>query len=81
MLPNYLSKLVSGIKGTNFMNILQEKFKRFSFFYDKTAGRWMNGLLERLESDSEARERFELIHCFPIRMVSPIWNGDFLIPS
>lgn len=58
MLPNYLSKLVSGIKGTNFMNILQEKFKRFSFFYDKTAGRWMNGLLERLESDSEARERF-----------------------
>lgn len=58
MLTNYISKLTSGIKGTRSNEFIQNRFKRFSFFYDKTRGKWMNSLLERLETDPEARSRF-----------------------
>jgi predicted NAD-dependent protein-ADP-ribosyltransferase YbiA (DUF1768 family) len=56
--PSYATTLVKKLRGPEF---IESEYKPVDFLYDKKQGRWLNSLIDDLENDAEARDKFNHI--------------------
>lgn len=59
--PSYATTLVKKLRGPEFKEFIEREYKPVDFLYDKQQGRWLNSLIDDLENDSEARDKFNHI--------------------
>lgn len=59
--PSYATTLVKKLRGPEFKEFIESEYKPVDFLYDKKQGRWLNSLIDDLENDAEARDKFNHI--------------------
>ena len=59
--PSYATTLVKKLRGPEFKEFIESEYKPIDFLYDKKQGRWLNSLIDDLENDAEARDKFNHI--------------------
>ena len=59
--PSYATTLVKKLRGPEFKEFIENEYKPVDFLYDKVQGRWLNSLIDDLENDAEARDKFNHI--------------------
>lgn len=59
--PSYVTTLVKKLRGPESEAFINKEYKEVDFLYDKKQERWLNSLLDDLENDSEARDKFNHI--------------------
>lgn len=59
--PSYATTLVKKLRGPEFKEFIESEYKPVDFLYDKEQGRWLNSLIDDLENDAEARDKFNHI--------------------
>lgn len=59
--PSYATTLVKKLRGSEFKEFIESEYKPVDFLYDKKQGRWLNSLIDDLENDAEARDKFNHI--------------------
>lgn len=59
--PSYATTLVKKLRGPESGKFIDKEYKDVDFLYDKKQGRWLNSLLDDLENDAEARDKFNHI--------------------
>ena len=59
--PSYATTLVKKLRGPEFKEFIESEYKPVDFLYDKEQGRWLNSLLDDLENDADARDKFNHI--------------------
>lgn len=59
--PSYATTLVKKLRGPESGEFIVKEYKDVDFLYDKQQGRWLNSLLDDLENDVEARDKFNHI--------------------
>ena len=60
-IPSYATTLVKKLRGPEFKEFIESEYKSVDFLYDKEQGRWLNSLIDDLENDAEARDKFNHI--------------------
>lgn len=55
--PSYLTTLIKKLKGSEAEEYIEREYKPVDFLYDKQQGRWLNHLIEDLETDEDARDK------------------------
>lgn len=55
--PSYLTTLIKKLKSNEAEEYIEREYKPVGFLYDKQQGRWLNHLIEDLESDKDARDK------------------------
>lgn len=59
--PSYATTLVKKLRGPEFKEFIESEYKPVDFLYDKEQGRWLNSLIDDLENDADARDKFNHI--------------------
>lgn len=59
--PSYATTLVKKLRGPEFKEFIESEYKPVDFLYDKEQGRWLNSLIDDLENDADARNKFNHI--------------------
>lgn len=59
--PSYATTLVKKLRGPEFKEFIKSEYKPVDFLYDKEQGRWLNSLIDDLENDADARDKFNHI--------------------
>lgn len=59
--PSYATTLVKKLRSSEFKEFIESEYKPVDFLYDKKQGRWLNSLIDDLENDAEARDKFNHI--------------------
>lgn len=59
--PSYATTLVKKLRGPESKKFIENEYKSVDFLYDKVQGRWLNSLIDDLENDAEARDKFNHI--------------------
>ena len=59
--PSYATTLVKKLRGPEFKEFIENEYKPVDFLYDKEQGRWLNSLIDDLENDADARDKFNHI--------------------
>lgn len=59
--PSYATTLVKKLRSSEYKEFIEREYKPVDFLYDKQQGRWLNSLIDDLENDSEARDKFNHI--------------------
>lgn len=59
--PSYATTLVKKLRGPEFKEFIESEYKPVDFLYDKKQGRWLNSLIDDLENDADARDKFNHI--------------------
>lgn len=59
--PSYATTLVKKLRGPEFKDFIESEYKPVDFLYDKKQGRWLNSLIDDLENDADARDKFNHI--------------------
>lgn len=59
--PSYATTLVKKLRGPEFKEFIEREYKPVDFLYDKQQGRWLNSLIDDLENDADARDKFNHI--------------------
>lgn len=59
--PSYATTLVKKLRSPEFKEFIESEYKPVDFLYDKEQGRWLNSLIDDLENDAEARDKFNHI--------------------
>lgn len=59
--PSYATTLVKKLRGPEFKEFIESEYKPVDFLYDKKQGRWLNSLIDDLENDTDARDKFNHI--------------------
>lgn len=59
--PSYATTLVKKLRGSESKEFIESEYKPVDFLYDKKQGRWLNSLIDDLENDAEARDKFNHI--------------------
>lgn len=59
--PSYATTLVKKLRGSEFKEFIESEYKPVDFLYDKEQGRWLNSLIDDLENDADARDKFNHI--------------------
>lgn len=59
--PSYATTLVKKLRGSEFKEFIEREYKPVDFLYDKQQGRWLNSLIDDLENDADARDKFNHI--------------------
>lgn len=59
--PSYATTLVKKLRGPESKEFIESEYKPVDFLYDKEQGRWLNSLIDDLENDAEARDKFNYI--------------------
>lgn len=59
--PSYATTLVKKLRGPEFKEFIESEYKPVDFLYDKKQGRWLNSLIDDLENDAEAMDKFNHI--------------------
>lgn len=59
--PSYATTLVKKLRGPEFKEFIESEYKPVDFLYDKEQGRWLNLLIDDLENDADARDKFNHI--------------------
>lgn len=59
--PSYATTLVKKLRGPEFKEFIKREYKPVDFLYDKQQGRWLNSLIDDLENDADARDKFNHI--------------------
>lgn len=59
--PSYATTLVKKLRGPEFKEFIESEYKSVDFLYDKEQGRWLNSLIDDLENDADARDKFNHI--------------------
>lgn len=59
--PSYATTLVKKLRGPEFKEFIESEYKPVDFLYDKEQGRWLNSLIDDLENDTDARDKFNHI--------------------
>lgn len=59
--PSYLTTLVKKLRNSESKEFIEREYKPVDFLYDKNQGRWLNSLIDDLENDTEARNKFDHI--------------------
>lgn len=59
--PNYMDTLFKKLSnGKRYMQLLEEEFKPYAFFYNESEGKWLNHWLHLIESDEDVRNNIKL---------------------
>ena len=59
--PSYATTLVKKLRGSESKEFIESEYKPVDFLYDKEQGRWLNSLIDDLENDADARDKFNHI--------------------
>ena len=59
--PSYATTLVKKLRSPEFKEFIESEYKPVDFLYDKEQGRWLNSLIDDLENDADARDKFNHI--------------------
>lgn len=59
--PSYMTTLIKKLRGPEFKEFIEREYKPVDFLYDKQQGRWLNSLIDDLENDADARDKFNHI--------------------
>lgn len=59
--PSYATTLVKKLRSSEFKEFIESEYKPVDFLYDKEQGRWLNSLINDLENDADARDKFNHI--------------------
>lgn len=59
--PSYATTLVKKLRGPESKEFIESEYKPVDFLYDKEQGRWLNSLIDDLENDADARDKFNHI--------------------
>ena len=59
--PSYATTLVKKLRSPESKEFIESEYKPVDFLYDKVQGRWLNSLIDDLENDAEARDKFNHI--------------------
>lgn len=59
--PSYATTLVKKLRSSEFKEFIESEYKPVDFLYDKEQGRWLNSLIDDLENDADARDKFNHI--------------------
>lgn len=59
--PSYATTLVKKLRSPEFKEFIESEYKPVNFLYDKEQGRWLNSLIDDLENDADARDKFNHI--------------------
>lgn len=59
--PSYATTLVKKLRSSEYKEFIEREYKPVDFLYDKQQGRWLNSLIDDLENDAEARDKFNHI--------------------
>lgn len=59
--PSYATTLVKKLRGPEFKEFIESEYKPVDFLYDKEQDRWLNSLIDDLENDADARDKFNHI--------------------
>lgn len=59
--PSYATTLVKKLRSPEFKEFIESEYKPVDFLYNKEQGRWLNSLIDDLENDADARDKFNHI--------------------